>query len=57
VNSANHHLRHLRDLPHIMSDDGRPSLRQVSNDGIEARARSFHNYIQTLTSSFGVHLI
>lgn len=49
-----HAIKHLDDLVHIIRDDGRPSLRATSTDGIEIRARSLHNYIQHDPASFGV---
>lgn len=57
VNSADWYIRHLKDFPHVIMDDGRPNLRQTSDDGIEARMRSFHNLIQPNTRNHGVHLI
>lgn len=57
MNTEAHYLRHLRELPHIVMDDGRPNLRSTSDDGVEVRVRSFHNYIQTVPASFGVHSI
>lgn len=57
LNPENHYIRHLRELPHIVQEDGRPNLRQASDDGIEVRVRSFSNYIQTIPASFGVHSI
>jgi hypothetical protein len=57
MDTSAHYIRHLKELPHIIMDDGRPNLRQTSDDGIEVRVRSFHNYIQTMTSAFGVHSI
>lgn len=49
--SESHLLKTLDSLPHIIRDDGNPSLRNASNDGIEARARGWVNYIQTDTAS------
>ena len=43
---ATHFLKHLNELPHIIRDDGRPSMREASADGIEIRARGWVNYIQ-----------
>jgi len=57
INSEGHYMFHLYDLPHVITDDGRPNLRQTTSDGIEARIRSFSNYIQTVPSAFGVHSI
>lgn len=57
VNPADQYLRHLRDLPHIVMDDGKASLRQTADDGIEARGRAWVNLIQVITSSQGVFAI
>jgi hypothetical protein len=57
INSSAHHLRTLRGLPHIIEDDGRPSLRSTNADSIEARARGWVNYIQTDPGAFGVFSI
>jgi hypothetical protein len=57
LNSSDHYIRHLKELPHIIMDDGRPNLRQTSDDGLEVRVRSFSNYIQIVPASFGVHSI
>lgn len=51
---ACHYIKHLEGLPHIVSDDGRPSLREATADGIEVRARSWCNYVQTGTAD---HLV
>lgn len=50
-------VKHLKGWPHIISDDGRPSLRQTSDDGVEARARSMGNLICTLPGANGVFSI
>lgn len=54
-----HYLKHLEELPHIIRDDGRPSMREAATagDGIEIRARGWVNYIQTDTASHGVFAI
>lgn len=52
--ASEHYLKHLRGLPHIVSDDGLANLRQTSDDGIEARARAWVNYIQITPGSFSV---
>jgi hypothetical protein len=44
---ATHYIKHLEELPHIIRDDGRPSMREATADGIEIRARAWCNYIQT----------
>lgn len=54
---AAHYLKHLDGLPHIVKDDGRPSLRSSSADDIEIRARGWVNYIQTDTAAHGVGAI
>lgn len=54
---AAHYLKHLDGLPHIVKDDGRPSLRAASADDIEIRARAWVNYIQTDTAAHAVGAI
>lgn len=49
-----HCIKHLDELVHIIRDDGRPSLRDTSSDGIEIRCRSLHDYVQYDTGSHGV---
>jgi hypothetical protein len=54
-----HHIKHLHEVPHIIRDDGRPSIREAASagDGIEMRARAWLNYLQTDTASHGVFAI
>ncbi len=54
VNPESHYLKHLDGLPHIIEDDGRPTLRAASADDIEARARGWVNYFQDVPGDFGV---
>lgn len=54
---SEHYLKHLRGMPHIIMDDGIASLRQTSDDGIEARARAWVNYIQRTPGCFSVWAI
>ena len=51
------YIKHLRGLPHIISDDGKPTLRAAAADDIEARARAWSNVIITDTASWGVFSI
>jgi hypothetical protein len=51
------YIKHLRGLPHIVSDDGRPNLRAAAADDIEARARSWSNLIATDPGCWGVFAI
>lgn len=51
------YIKHLRGLPHIVSDDGKPSLRAAAADDIEARARSWSNVICSDASCWGVFSI
>lgn len=51
---AEHAIRHLEGLPHIIRDDGRPSLRLTSGDGIEIQMRAWWNYRQRMPSCFSV---
>lgn len=57
VNPESHFLKHLDGLPHIVEDDGRPTLRSANADDIEGRARGWVNYIQPLPGDFGVGAI
>lgn len=57
LNRSTLFLKHLWGLPHIIDDDGRPSLREASLDGIEARARGWVNLICTEPGSNGVFSI
>jgi hypothetical protein len=57
VSSKFHYLKHLRPLPHIIDDDGLPSLRSTSADQIEARARGWVNLIQPVAGAHGVGAI
>jgi hypothetical protein len=51
---ASHYIKHLEELPHIIRDDGRPSMREASADGVEIRGRAWLNYIQTDPAAHGV---
>lgn len=51
------YLKHLKGLPHIISDDGRPNLRQTSADAIEARARCWVNLICSKPGANGTFAI
>ena len=51
------YLKHLKGLPHIVQDDGRPSLRSTSADDIEARVRSWCNLISPEPGCWGVFSI
>jgi hypothetical protein len=57
ANMSDWYVRHLKELPHIVMDDGRPNMRQTADDGIEVRVRSWSNLIQSVPASFGVHSI
>lgn len=57
LNMKTLYLKHLRGLPHIVQDDGRPSLRQTDADGIEARGRAWVNLICTEPGANGVFAI
>lgn len=57
VNPDDQYLRILKDYPHVIMDDGRDSLRQTADDGIEVRCRAMGNLIQKNTASQGVHSI
>jgi hypothetical protein len=51
------YIKHLRGLPHIVSDDGNPSLRSTSADDIEARVRCWSNLVCTEPGCWGVFSI
>lgn len=51
------YIKHLRGFPHIVKDDGRPSLRAAAADSIEARARAWSNSICTQPGANGVFSI
>jgi hypothetical protein len=51
------YLKHLKGLPHIIQDDGRPNLRQASADGLEARMRAWVNMICVRPGANGVFSI
>lgn len=53
-NPEAHCIMHLDEFLHIIRDDGRPSLRSTSTDGIEIRARHMGNYLQEDTAAHGV---
>lgn len=55
--TASEYIKTQYELPHIIMDDGNRSLRSVSADSIEARARGFGNYIQPEPRDFGVFAI
>lgn len=54
VNPESHYLKTLDALPHIIEDDGRPTLRAANADDIEGRARGWVNYFQDSPGDFGV---
>jgi hypothetical protein len=51
------YLKHLKGLPHVISDDGNPSLRSTTADDIEARVRCWVNAIATEPGCWGVFSI
>lgn len=57
INKSSMFIKHLKGLPHIVQDDGRPSLRRASADGIEARARSWCNLMCRMPGANGVFSI
>jgi hypothetical protein len=54
INPDSHYVKHLDGVPHIIEDDGRPTLRAAAADDIEGRARGWVNYIQDKPGDFGV---
>jgi hypothetical protein len=57
LNMSTWYLKHLKGLPHIIEDDGRPNLRSTSEDSIEARVRCWVNMVCTEPGSNGVFSI
>ena len=57
LNPETLYIKHLKGLPHVVSDDGRPSLRQTSADGVEARVRCWSNLISTRPGANGTFAI
>lgn len=51
MNQGTWYLKHLKGLPHIIEDDGRPNLRMTTEDAIEARARGWVNLVCTQPGS------
>lgn len=49
-----HYIWHMGDFPHVVRDDGKPSMRQIADDGIEIRIRGWWNYIQRRPGNFSV---
>lgn len=54
VSPADQYLHRLDEIVHIIRDDGKPSMRQVSADGIETRGRSISNLAITRPAAFAV---
>lgn len=57
LNMSTWYIKHLKGLPHIIQDDGRPNLRMASEDSIEARVRWMWNLFCTQPGSNGVFSI
>ena len=57
LNNKSNYIKTLKPFTHVITDDGRPSLRQTSSDGIEARIRSMSNLISNDTAANGVFSI
>lgn len=53
-NEADLYLKHLRELPHIIMDDGLRSIRAAAADDIELRARGWVNCAIDRPRNFGV---
>ena len=49
-----HYIWHMGEFPHVVRDDGKPSMRQIADDGIEIRIRGWWNYIQRRPGNFSV---
>lgn len=48
------YLKHLDGIPHVVEDDGNPSLRMAAEDSIEARVRGWCNLITTVPGANAV---
>jgi hypothetical protein len=57
LNKKSNYIKTLKAFTHVITDDGRPSLRQTSSDGIEARIRSMSNFVGNDTAANGVFSI
>ena len=57
LNKSSLYIKHVRALPHIVRDDGRPALRESASDGVEARVRAFCNLVCTMPGANGVFSI
>lgn len=53
INLEYFYLKSLKGLPHIIEDDGNPSLRMTSEDAIEARVRGWCNAFTTVPGANG----
>jgi hypothetical protein len=54
VRMSEHFIWHLDEFPHIVRDDGRPSMKVYNADSIEIRIRAWWNYVQKMPGAFGV---
>lgn len=54
VSPADQYLHTLDQVVHVIRDDGKPSMRQVSADGIETRVRSISNLAISRPAAFAV---
>lgn len=51
------YIKHLEAFIHVIRDDGKPSMRQVSADGLELRIRTIRNLISDMPAANGVFSI
>jgi len=54
LNMSTFYIKHLKGLPHVVTDDGKDSLRLTNEDSIEARVRCWWNLICTDPAANGV---
>lgn len=57
LNMESNYIKHLMEFPHVVEDDGNPSLRSTTADSVEFRTRSFGNLIQMVPGANGVFAI
>lgn len=57
INLETWYISSVGDVPHVASDDGRPSIRLTDDDGVEIRTRAYSNLICTNPAKNGVFSI
>jgi hypothetical protein len=56
-NDAAHYIKHLKEYPHVLMDDGLNMLRSTTTDSVEARLRAMGQYCQSNPAAHGVGAI